>query len=113
MKRKISTQDITWFLDLDSKKQLELNPPYQRRSVWPTKDRRYFLDTIFQNFPSPAVFLHKIVDDSGKSTYQVVDGKQRLETILLFAKNEISLSKDLNDARLAGKKWQDLSEEKD
>jgi hypothetical protein len=33
MKRRLTTQDITWFLDLHRNKQLDLDPPYQRRSV--------------------------------------------------------------------------------
>jgi hypothetical protein len=32
--RRVTTQDISWFLDLDNNKQLNLDPPYQRRSVW-------------------------------------------------------------------------------
>lgn len=39
MKRCPTTQDITWFLDLDRNKQLDLDPPYQRRSVWTRKDK--------------------------------------------------------------------------
>jgi len=46
MHRRPSTQDITWLLDLHTNKQLDLNPPYQRRSVWTRKDKQFFLDTI-------------------------------------------------------------------
>jgi hypothetical protein len=56
MKRRPTTQDITWFLDLDRNKQLDLDPPHQRRSVWTRKDKQFFLDTIFRDFPSPAIF---------------------------------------------------------
>ena len=87
MKRHPTTQQITWFIDLDNTGKLNLDPPYQRKSVWTTKDRQYFLDTIFNNYPCPAIFIHVETDEDGKTTYHVVDGKQRLQTIVMFAKN--------------------------
>ncbi len=107
VERRVTTQDISWFLDQHAHKQLDLEPPYQRRSVWSPKDRRFFLDTIFRGYPSPPIFLHKQII-GGKTTYSVVDGKQRLETILRFAENKISLDKNFGDNRLAGKKWKSI-----
>lgn len=102
-------KDVTWFLDLYLNGQLDLDPSYQRRSVWSLKDRKFFLDTIFKNYPCPAVFLHKeINEDAGKLIYHVVDGKQRLETIIRFAKNDIAMDKDFGDAKLNGKKWKSV-----
>jgi uncharacterized protein with ParB-like and HNH nuclease domain len=113
MDRKAANQDITWFLDLNSREQLDLSPKYQRRSVWTRKDRVFFLDTIFKGYPCPAVFLHKEVNpETGIPTYHVVDGKQRLETILLFAQNRITLPKDeagQSDSELRGKKFKELT----
>src|ERR1700686_3045961 len=74
MQRRPSTQDLTWLLDLHQNKQLDLDPPYQRRSVWTRRDKQFFLDTIFRNYPSPAIFLHKTITEAGKATYHVVDG---------------------------------------
>ena len=108
--RRPSTQDVSWFLDLDSTEQLDLNPSYQRKSVWGIKDRRFFLDTIFRGFPCPPIYLHKTIRD-GKSVYAVVDGKQRLETILLFRDNKIALPSDFGDARLDGKKWKQIKDD--
>ncbi len=102
--RRVTTQDVSWFLDLHRNGQISLNPPYQRRSVWSPKDRRFFLDTIFRDYPSPPIFLYKEVID-GKTIYSVVDGKQRLETIFSFAENRISIDRDYGDSRLNGKKW--------
>lgn len=109
--RRPNTQDISWFLDLDRSKQLDLNPPYQRRSVWTRKDRQFFLDTIFRGFPSPAIFLHKTMAQDGKSTFHVVDGKQRLETILSFVADKIRMSRGYGDVRLDGKRWSQLEGE--
>jgi len=107
VERRVSTQDISWFLDLNENDQLDLNPPYQRRSVWSPKDRRFFLDTIFRGYPSPTIFLHKQVVGR-KTTYSVVDGKQRLETLFRFVNNRISIDKNYGDVRLAGKKWRTI-----
>jgi len=111
MTRQPSVQDISWFIDLDNREQLDLNPPYQRRSVWTATDRKYFLDTIFRNYPCPPIFIHKTMNENGSATYHIVDGKQRIETILLFARNKISISKDYGDERLDGLKFDKLSSE--
>jgi hypothetical protein len=109
--RRPTTQDISWIIDLYRNNQLDLDPPYQRRSVWTPRDRQFFLDTIFRNYPSPAIFLHKTIDEMGKTTYHVVDGKQRTETILKFVNNELRMGRDFGDIRLDGKKWGDLQGE--
>lgn len=111
IKRSSRPQDISWFLDAKANGQLNLEPPYQRKSVWTPKDRRYFLDTIFHNYPSPAIFLHKEIID-GKTIYNVVDGKQRLESIFNYAEDKIALGKELGDSSLDGKKWSQIPDER-
>jgi len=111
MNRQPTTQQITWFLDLYRNSQLDLEPPYQRRSVWSSKDRKFFLDTIFRNYPAPPIFVHRTVDDNGFATYHVVDGKQRLETIVKFFENKISIDAGFGDVNLAGKKFKQLTTE--
>jgi hypothetical protein len=108
--RRTTTQDISWFLDLDDLHQLNLEPPYQRRSVWSPKDRRFFLDTIFNGYPCPAIYVMKDIRD-GKSIYEVIDGKQRLETILRFRQGKIAIGNDFGSAELAGRHFEELEEE--
>lgn len=110
MIRRPSTQDITWLLDQHRYGQLDLEPPYQRRSVWTRNDKQFFLDTIFRNYPSPAIFLNKTISPDGKATYHVVDGKQRTQTILDFVADKIALAANFGDARLDGKKWSEIAE---
>ncbi len=111
MKRQPTTQQITWFLDLERNEQLDLNPPYQRKSVWSSKDKKFFLDTIFKNYPAPPIFIHRTIDDNGFTEYHVVDGKQRLETIIGFANNQIAMAVNFGDVNLNGKKFKNLSTE--
>jgi hypothetical protein len=114
MNRRTSPQDITWLLDLATNGKLNLDPPYQRRSVWTRKDKQFFLDTIFRNYPSPAIFLHKALDNDGKFIYHVVDGKQRLQTILDFVvSGKLRIAETFGDTRLDGKKWSDIQSEQD
>lgn len=108
MARNLSTQDVSWFLDLYEKDQLNLNPPYQRRSVWSPKDKRFFIDTVLNNYPAPPIFLHKTLNEQGKATYHVVDGKQRLQTIIDFTKGIIRIPDDFSDSNLQKKRWCDL-----
>lgn len=108
MTRTLTTQDISWFLDLNEKGQLDLEPPYQRRSVWSPRDRRFFIDTILNDYPAPPVFLHKKLDDNGRPTYHVVDGKQRLQTIIQFTEGKVRIPDDFADVNLQKKRWKDL-----
>jgi Protein of unknown function DUF262 len=87
-----------------------MSPPYQRRSVWNPKDRRFFLDTIFRGYPCPPVFLHKKVTEDGNTVYAVVDGKQRLETLFRFVEGGVAIAEDFGDTRLNGKSWDRLEQ---
>ena len=108
--RNPNQQDLSWFIDMQAQKRLELNPPYQRKSVWTFKDKQFFLDTIFNNYPCPAVYLQKENTPQGPR-YNVVDGKQRLSTVLDFYDGRIRLNAKFGISRLRGKKFADLSEE--
>ena len=105
----IAQKDITWFLDLSKKLQLDLDPPYQRWSVWSIHNKKLFIDTILNNYPTPPIFLHETQDKDRRSTYHVIDGKQRLKTIFDFSDGEIPISNDFHDINLRKKRWEDLS----
>ena len=110
--RKVTQQDLSWFLDLHAQGKLNLNPPYQRKSVWTAKDKRFFLDTVINNYPCPAIYLQKETDDHYRTTYNVIDGKQRLTTIIDFYNNKIRLSDNLGDDTLNNKKWSEIEDDK-
>ncbi len=62
---------------------LNLEPGFQRNSVWSDLDRRKLIQSILQGYPLPSIFLYRRQDEN-HITYDVVDGKQRLETIFMF-----------------------------
>lgn len=72
------------FISLFSENRLNLEPGFQRQSVWTINDRKKLIQSISQNYPIPSVFLYKSTDDDGKLKYDVLDGKQRLESLLMF-----------------------------
>ena len=107
VERRATTIDISWFLDLERNGQLQMNPPYQRKSVWTHKDKLFFLDTVFNNFPCPAFYIQKDIS-SNETKYNVVDGKQRLTAIFEFYKGKLRLPDNMGDENLNGKKWTDI-----
>ena len=90
--RRQNFQTIAWFVDTYNRKRLDLNPPYQRRSVWNQSFKDYFIDTILLGYPAPAIFLYEEIHTDGAAFYHVVDGKQRLTTILEFVENRFPVS---------------------
>lgn len=63
--------------------QLNLTPEFQRKSVWSEGDRRKLIHTVLQGWPMPAIFLRRRRED-GRDHFDVLDGKQRLESIFMF-----------------------------
>ena len=69
-------------------KSLNLSPAFQRKSVWALTDRQKFIETILEGMPCPTIFIYRRWDKKKKNyVNDVIDGKQRLETIFLFSKN--------------------------
>jgi hypothetical protein len=62
---------------------LNLSPGFQRNSVWTQPDREKLIDSLIRNHPLPAIFLYRRQDD-GEIIYDVIDGKQRIESLLMF-----------------------------
>ena len=106
--RRQTTQSIAWFWDLYKRDLLELDPPYQRRSVWSQSYKDYFVDTILLDYPAPAVFLYEDIDDDGIAEYSVVDGKQRLSTVFEFLRGEFPVSDAASVTSLRGLPFTDL-----
>lgn len=109
--RRQTTQSIAWFWDLFKRGLLELDPPYQRRSVWSQSYKDYFVDTILLDYPAPAVFLYEDIDEDGIAEYSVVDGKQRLSTVFDFLSGEFPVSDAASISSLRGLAFVDLPAE--
>jgi len=90
--RRPTLQPIGWVRDMQRAKLLDLDPPYQRRSVWNTNFKQFFIDTILRNYPCPPIFVNMEVSETGTTRYRVIDGKQRLLAILDFLEDRFPVS---------------------
>lgn len=77
------TWPIREFIEYASEDELNLSPSYQRADVWPTTDAQILIESILRGIPLPSIIILK-QNVGGKTTYEVVDGKQRLTSILRF-----------------------------
>jgi hypothetical protein len=66
-----------------NEKKINLIPPFQRGHVWKLKQRQELVKNIVAGRPIPAIFLYREAQGS-RYTYNILDGKQRLESLLLF-----------------------------
>lgn len=88
---------INDFIEWEQQGQLELNPAFQRRPVWSDKAKSYLIDTILRGKPIPKVFIRQRINVTTKtSTRDVVDGQQRLRSILSYAKDGFVVSRAQN-----------------
>ncbi|WP_448215107.1 DUF262 domain-containing protein [Endozoicomonas sp. 2B-B] len=114
--RETNTITVANFWESYLLKKYNFDPAYQRDSVWSDEKQSFFIDSLLKNFPIPPIFLHqKIDDDTGKTKYDVIDGKQRLTSIVRFLKNEIPASDEFEntpfyDEKIAGVYFRDLDE---
>src|SRR5204863_9473912 len=77
------TKTVTDIVNLFEDELLNLEPGFQRQSVWSERDRAKLIDSILRNYPLPAIFLYRR-EDNGQIIYDLIDGKQRIESILMF-----------------------------
>lgn len=79
------TKTILDLRNLLERNHLNLNPGFQRKSVWTMSDRRKLIRSIIEQYPLPSIFLYRR-EQNQEPVYDVIDGKQRLETIFMFMK---------------------------
>lgn len=75
--------DITvkQLIDMVSENQINIAPEYQRRFVWDDVRQSHLVESIFLGIPIPSLFMATNED----ATWEVIDGLQRLTTLINFA----------------------------
>lgn len=109
MNRRQNFQTIAWFKDLYKRGLLDLEPPYQRRSVWTQSFKDYFIDTLLLQYPAPTIFLYEEISIDGTTKYNVVDGKQRLSTIFEFLEDKFPVNETATITEYRGFYFSELS----
>ncbi|HEY4045099.1 MAG TPA: DUF262 domain-containing protein [Rhodopila sp.] len=110
MQRRAEFRPFSWLNDLWKREQLDLSPPYQRRSVWPERFRSDFITTVLLSYPCPAIFLYEEIRADGSFLYKVVDGKQRLTTLFDFVSDKIAISEDYPNMALRDRAFSSLDD---
>lgn len=80
-------------------------PYYQRNYVWDTEKQTYFIESILIGTEVPPLIFYEKSDG-----FEVIDGRQRFETLLRFQNNQLALSARGLSVRLdlAQKRFKDL-----
>jgi GGDEF domain-containing protein len=84
-----SEMKIDQFVSYLNEEKINLSPAFQRGHVWKQKAREKLLKNVILGKPIPAVFLYKEASGS-RYSYNILDGKQRLESLILFIGNKRS-----------------------
>jgi hypothetical protein len=104
-------------LDIDSltstraKRSTDYKPYYQRNYVWSDDKASYLLESILLGYQIPPIIYFSRNRD-GKNILEIIDGRQRYQTILRYIDNEFALEKKGLQAyeNFDKKKFNDLEE---
>jgi hypothetical protein len=73
-------QDI---LNAYQREELNISPWYQRRPVWTNAHKSYLINSIFELMPVPSIYIRHTIDlERERTVKEVVDGQQRIRSIL-------------------------------
>lgn len=81
-----------------------LRPEYQRRRRWSSEKKSRLIESFVMNVPIPPIFLYEYE----YSRYEVMDGLQRLSTILQFYEDEFTLQGLTEWSELNGRTYSSL-----
>src|SRR6478735_11042092 len=82
----LAKQRIDYNVYLSSK-----NKNLQRDFVWSLEQKRELIYSIFMERNIPALSLINLYNEDTLDTFQVIDGKQRLSTMIAFYNNEFDI----------------------
>ncbi len=106
-----TNRKISWLAREDDSGTLDLTPEFQRRHVWQAHQSSYLIDTILNGMPFPEIYMRSETSPGGRTLHQIVDGQQRLRSILDFVRNDFVLAGPDVSPKWAGKSFEDLGDE--
>lgn len=98
------------FNDESKVRKTHYNPPYQRNYVWDSEKATYFLESILIGTEIPPLIFFR-----SEGRVEIIDGRQRYETILRFLHDELKLKKSglkkLDVLNIDKRSFSDLSDD--
>ena len=82
----VTSYQVLSIFNLVDSGRLNLEPTWQRLDVWSLKKKRELISSLLLGIPVPSIILHR----HGKQI-SIIDGKQRLTSIVKFMRNEFKL----------------------
>ena len=66
-------------------------PDYQREFIWNIKQQSRFIESILMNLPIPYLFVADVADGDRKGSIEIVDGSQRVRTLVRYVRGCLRL----------------------
>ncbi len=94
---------------LRENKDLIIQPKYQRRRTkWPQTAKTSLIDTVLNNYPIQPIYLREYVTSNKERKKEIIDGQQRISTIIEFIYDKYELSNNFSNNLLIGYKFSEL-----
>lgn len=102
------------FFNEDNLRLTNYCPSYQRNYVWDDEKASYFIESIFLGTEIPPLIFFKFEEDD-ETHNEIVDGRQRYQSILRFVKGDLKLKKSglqrlSSEKKLIGKSYKELDD---
>lgn len=106
---KINDWTISALRDKLERGSLDLQPKFQRQYVWDTRPElpSRLIESLFLEIPVPPIYFGKV----SEGRLEVIDGQQRLTTLINYVTNKFPLKKLYRMSSLNGKHFKDLTHE--
>lgn len=89
-----TTHSVAWFKRTSNSGDLIISPPFQRNPVWSLRQQSALIDTILMEYPIPEIYMQELTDPEGGQKHILVDGQQRIRTVLSFLAGDFELEED-------------------
>jgi hypothetical protein len=96
MKSELKTRSLQGLSDAYLAKELRVNPEYQRGLQWSLAQKQGLIDSLLRGYQIPIFYIHLETRTNNytravETTAWIVDGQQRLASIVAYCQNEFSL----------------------
>ena len=93
MKTSPTNKKIREIISMVKESKLLPRPEFQRRLVWSRDDKNHFLDSVLRGYPFPEIYFADgdVNLETGEGTQLLVDGLQRVSTLIQYFDGDAEL----------------------